>query len=512
MTDVYLDLQGISKSFPGVQALDNVDFDLRKGEVHGLVGENGAGKSTLIKIIMGIYKNDSGNIFLEGEEIGIHNPSDAIDIGFRAIYQDVNLCRHLTVAENLLLGKQPRKGRIVNWKSLYERAQNIIDDLALNIDVHAQVRTLSVAQQEMVCIAKSVYEEAKVIIFDEPTALLTEDETVRLFNIIRDLKEREISVIYISHRLEEIFEICDRTTILRDGKKVCTVDTDQLTEDEMISLMVGRTFEDLYISDHVSNRQDEVVLEVKDLSKEGKYKDISFDLHKGEILGISGLVGAGRSDIMKALFGAEKFDKGSISIHGKETVISSPMAAIRNGLAYLPEDRRHEGLALGLTVSENLNMTSFQLNHKFGLVDGSNEKTVTDTFIEKLDIRTPSSKQQIAKLSGGNQQKVVIGKWLAIDSDILIFDEPTIGVDVGTKREIYKLLYDLTAQGKSLIVISSYLPEVIGVSDRVMVIHEGKNMGFLEREELSEVSLLRMASGLATADEIRAQTKTGVTS
>ena len=492
--EIILRTEGICKSFPGVKALDKINFELSKGEIHALVGENGAGKSTFIKILMGVDTPNEGNIYIKNEKTEIKNEQTALDLGLRAVYQDVNLAQDLTVAENFFLGKIPTRHGIVDWKKMVTEAQKAVDKIGLQLDVRRKVKSIPLAKQEMICIAKSVYENAKVIIFDEPTALLTSEETEILFKIIRDLKENGISVIYISHRLEELYQICDRATIFKDGTQVAVKEMKEISQDEMIQLMVGRELGNLYTVE--SHKQEEEVLRVEKISKEGCFKDVSFTLHRGEILGLSGLVGAGRTEVVRTIFGAEKITSGSIYRNGKKVNINRPLDAIKMGIGLLPENRRKEGLALQLSIEFNINSVVYQGHSRYGLIDLKKEKELPCKYIRDVKIKTPSSKQKVVKLSGGNQQKVVISKWLAEQCDILIFDEPTVGIDVGTKQEIYKIMSELTAQGISIIVVSSYLPEVIGLADNIIVMYEGRMTGSIPKEEVTEAKLMTYASGM----------------
>lgn len=494
-------MEKISKTFPGVKALDNVGFSVYPGEVHALVGENGAGKSTLIKILMGVFQKDEGTIYLNGEKTEINNPAQARALGLGAVYQDVMLAPHLTVGENFFLGKLPQTSvKTVDWKTVNRVTASVLESLDIKINPKTLVKNLTVAQQEMVVIAKTIHEEARVIIFDEPTALLAGDETEELFSLIEKLKKKNVGIIYISHRMEEIFRVSDRVTVLKDGKYVTTLITAQTNENTLISLMVGRDARDMYAIKH-GNLEDETVLEIDNITKRGKFENISFKLKKGEILGMFGLVGSGRTDIVRCIFGAEKFDSGEIRVDNKKVEIKSPIDAIKLGIGLLPEDRKKQGLCLGLAVSNNINLALYPEISKFGVVNASKEKSVAEEFRKSLAIKTPSLMQKVRNLSGGNQQKVVMAKWLSKRSRIFIFDEPTAGVDVGAKAEIYKLFETLTRQGNSIIMISSYLPEIMGLADRAAVISEGKLMGILSREEYSAMSnadeekFIKMASG-----------------
>ena len=486
-------MTGISKAFPGVKALNRVNLTVKKGEVHGLVGENGAGKSTLIKILMGAYQKDEGQIFVDGQEVEITGPSVAKQLGLGAVYQEITLAPHLSVGENFFLGKLPTKNGLVDWATVNSVARETLEQLDLDIDPRLRLKDLTVAQQEMVAIAKMVHERAKLVVFDEPTALLTTEETDQLFEIIRRLKEDGVAVIYISHRLEEIFRICDTVTVLKDGEWVGTLPVSEVDEDRLISMMVGRTLEDIYsIKRHKGQN---VVLEVRGLTKEPRFRDISFELHQGEILGMFGLVGSGRTDVVRAIFGATKPDAGEITINGKRHNPESPQDGINMGIGFLPEDRKLQGLALKLSVQDNINLVVYPQIAKLGIIDGAEKKNRALRYIDELRIRTPSMVQRVDRLSGGNQQKVVVSKWLTADSEIFIIDEPTTGVDVGAKMEIYKIFEALTARGASIILISSYLPEVLGLADRILVMHEG-NLAGIVGNDATEEEIMRLASGL----------------
>ncbi len=487
-------MTGISQQFPGVQALRGVNLSVKKGEVHAVVGENGAGKSTLIKILMGVYQKDEGQIFIDGQEVEIPNPIVAKGLGLGAVYQEITLAPHLSVGENFFLGKIPTKNGLVDWATLNRITAETLAKLELDIDPRDKLKDLTVAQQEMVAIGKMVYEKAKVVVFDEPTALLTTEETEQLFEIIERLKEQGVGVIYISHRLEEIFAICDTVTVLKDGERVGTHPVEDIDEDRLISMMVGRDLEDIYsIARH---KTDQVVLQVKGLTREPRFRNASFELHKGEILGMFGLVGSGRTDIVRAVFGADRPDSGEVIVNGERRNHQSPIDGINTGIGFLPEDRKLHGLALKLSVSNNINLVVYDNISKLGVISKAEERARSLKFIDELRIRTPSMFQQSEKLSGGNQQKVVVSKWLNAESEIFIFDEPTNGVDVGAKLEIYKIFEQLTARGASIILISSYLPEVMGLSDRILVMHEGNVTGIIG-SDTTEEEILRMASGLS---------------
>ncbi len=492
--ETLLELQGICKSFPGVLALDDAQFSLYPGEVHAIVGENGAGKSTLIKILTGVHARDRGSIAFEGRPCEIRSPMEAKRLGIGAVYQDINMALHLSVAENFFLGNPPRGAMgTVNWRRMREEAQATLDRYDIHVDARAIVKDLTVAQQEMVTIAKTVYQKAKVIIFDEPTALLANDETEELFAIIRKLKEDGVGIIYISHRLEEIFAICDRVTVMKDGKWMKTMPTADTNEDELISLMVGRSVVDMYKRKHFP--PGETVLEARGLTAKGKFTDISFALHRGEVLGFFGLVGSGRTEVMRAVFGAEPPDSGEVFVHGEKTRLAAPRDAIRRGIGFLPEDRKTQGLSLGLSIVLNTNLVAYHRVSRCGVINLHKETGVAENYREKIGIKTPTVRQLVRNLSGGNQQKVVVSKWLAEGSDIFIFDEPTVGVDVGAKQEIYRLFEGLLAEGHAIIVISSYLPEAMGLSDRLLIMRNGRLSGeFAAGEGYNDETILRAAT------------------
>ena len=479
-------MEGISKSFPGVQALSGINLSVRPSSVHALIGENGAGKSTLIKVLMGVYGNNyEGKIYIEGKETAIQNPMQAKSLGLLAIYQDITMAPHLSVGENFFLGRLPRKGASVDWKKVYKDSEAILQDLGINVDVRKKLSELTVAQQEMISVAKAVSEDAKLAIFDEPTALLTDEDTRMLFGIIRRMKEKGLGIIYISHRLEELFEICDEVTVLKDGKFAGHKLISETNSDELVSMMVGREMTDMYDIEHPA--VGETVLEVRGLTKKGVFEDISFKVHRGEILGLFGLVGSGRTETVRTIFGAERYDSGSVLVEGKEVKISNPADAIKNGISLLPENRREQGLCLALSIKHNTNLASYGDISRLGGVDLKREHANAQHYKDAIGIKTPSLEQLVRNLSGGNQQKVVISKWLCKKSKVFIFDEPTVGIDVNAKREIYKLLEKLTMEGNSIILISSYLPEVLGLANRVVVFSEGKVAGEISSDEIRNI-------------------------
>ncbi len=496
MSKTLILMEGIEKRFPGVLALDQASFELRAGEVHALVGENGAGKSTLMKIIGGIYSKNSGHLYVDGQDVVVENPRMAQDLGISIIHQELNLMPHLTIAQNIFIGREPREkiSFMVDDKKTNKEAKALFKMLNLNLDPNTKVADLTVAKQQMVEIAKALSFNAKVLIMDEPTAALTDSEIEDLFSIIRQLRDSGVGIIHISHRLEELKLIADRVTVMRDGKTIDTLTIEEASKDKIIGLMVGRTIYEAE-PELPENPSDEVVLEVRNLNRGKELKDISFELRKGEIVGFAGLMGAGRTEVARAIFGADSFDSGEIYIKGQKVQIKTPQDAVSRGIGYLSEDRKRYGLTLGMDVTENTVMASMKefLNNYIWL-NFKKSKDKTNEMIETLKIKTPKITQKVKFLSGGNQQKVVIGKWLTADTDILIFDEPTRGIDVGAKSEIYKLLNDLVERGKSIIMISSELPEVLRMSHRVVVMCEGRITGILSAKEMTQEKIMELAT------------------
>ncbi|MBN2659126.1 MAG: sugar ABC transporter ATP-binding protein [Spirochaetales bacterium] len=494
-TDTVLSMRGIDKQFPGVQALSNVNFDLRKGEVHALLGENGAGKSTLMKVLGGIYTPESGDIFINGEKADITGVQASQALGISIIHQELVLVPYLTIAENIFLGKEPVKGRFnfVDFETMKIRAQEVLDSFGLDISAEDRIESLSVAQQQMVEIAKALSVDAAIIVMDEPTASLTNKETERLFELIEDLRSRGKAVVYISHRMEELFRISDRVTVMRDGQYIGTKNTADTTRQELIQMMVGRKLDEFF--KHSSHQSGEEVLRVEGLTREGVFNDIGFSLKKGEILGLSGIVGAGRTELARALFGIDPIDGGKIILNGKDVKISSPVEAIENGLALVPESRKEQGLVLSESVGFNLTLQVLSRFIRLIRVNRKKENSIIGDYVERLSIKTPSGETKIESLSGGNQQKVVIAKWLATNPSILILDEPTRGVDVNAKMEIYTLINSLAEQGLAIILISSELPEILNMSDRVLVMFHGEIKAELNRDELSQEKIMHYATG-----------------
>ena len=494
MGELLVEMTDISKSFPGVHALDGARFELRAGEVHGLVGENGAGKSTLMKVLAGIYKRDAGTIKVKGVEVDIPSPRAAQALGIAIIHQELNLMGHLTVAQNIFIGREPKHGFWLDEKALNRKAVQLFEELHLRLDPRARVSGLAVAQQQMVEIAKALSYNSDVLIMDEPTAALTETEIEELFRITRHLRERGHGIVHISHRLEELKQITDRVTVMRDSKYIDTVITADATIGQIISMMVGRTIfeESPELPEHPSP---EVVLEVRNLKRGRVIRDVSFQLHRGEILGVAGLVGAGRTEVMRAVFGADAKDSGEILVHGKAAAINTPQDAVKLGIGYLSEDRKRYGLALPMDVEANTVMASLKRFTGFlGRINFARTRQTALEYVNSLAIKTPGVGQRTKNLSGGNQQKVVIAKWLTADTEILIFDEPTRGIDVGAKSEIYKLLNDLAREGKAVIMISSELPEILRMSHRVLVMCEGRITGELTAAEASQEAIMTFAT------------------
>ena len=492
---VILEMKGIVKSFGPVKALKGVDLDLRAGEVHALMGENGAGKSTLMKVLTGIHDANEGTIHYNGKQVAYSKPKDAMEDGIVIVHQELNMLNHLTVAQNIFIGREEfRHNWLIDDGASIKKAKKLFDLLKLDINPTEKVGNLTVGKQQMVEIAKALSMDAKVIVFDEPTAALTESEINELFVIIDDLRAKGVGIIYISHRMDEIARITDRVTVMRDGEYVGTVNTKETTKDEIIAMMVGRTiYEDPKAASAVADDAP-VVLEVKNLKAGSSVKDVSFQLRKGEILGFSGLMGAGRTEVARLLFGADKKESGTIFVNGKEVTINSPQDAIREGIGYLSEDRKRFGCIVDMTIADNTVMTNLDHYIKGFLIDDREIVKVSDKFVDSLKTKTPSSKQLVRNLSGGNQQKVVIAKWLEQNSDILIFDEPTRGIDVGAKSEIYTLMNDLVAQGKSIIMISSELTEILRMSDRIVVMCEGRKTGELDISQATQERILALAT------------------
>ena len=492
-----LEMKDISKTFPGVKALDHVQLQVRPGEVHALMGENGAGKSTLMKILMGIYTkdDDGGEILFDGKPYVVSNPKEAMDRGVAMIHQELNPILDMPVYENIFVGRELRKNGLVDKKAEIEQAQKLIEECGLHVSPRETLRNLTVAQCQLIEIIKAISVNAKVIIMDEPTAAITEREVELLFGHIRRLKEKGVAIIYISHRMAEIFAICDRVSVYRDGQYIGTGTTKELDENQLIKMMVGREITDVYPK--LDADIGEAVFEAKNIVRaDNKVKGVSLTVRRGEILGIGGLVGAGRSELVEGIFGMHALSQGEIYVHGKHVKVSSPQDIIREGVALITEDRKVTGLNLSGTVNDNIAMVAIKKLLTNGLYDRGKARRASQEYIDKLNIKTPSAEQIVGNLSGGNQQKIVIAKWLLNDPDIIILDEPTRGIDVGAKRDIYLLLGNLVRQGKAVIIISSEIPELMGICDRIMVMCEGNYSGEVSREEFSQERIMELASAI----------------
>ena len=492
MEDNILELKGITKLYPGVRALNNVSLSFRRGEVHALCGENGAGKSTLIKTISGAISPSAGEIIIEGKSYSSMTPNGSREAGIAVVYQEFTLVPVLSAAENIFMGGFHKKGMVLDRKSMYDAAAKTFARMGIELDPRIEVKDLTTGYQQIVEIAKAVSRNAKILIMDEPSAPLTTNEVEAMFNIVRVLKEEGVTIIYISHRLEEIFQLADRVSVLRDGEYIATRDIADTNKDELIQLMVGRTLSQTYPQRDCIT--DEVVLEAKHLSGNG-VKDISFQLRKGEILGLGGLVGAGRTELCEMIFGVYPIQSGELYLHGKQIKPTSPSSAVQQGIALVPEDRKRHGIIGIMTVGDNLTLSSIGKLTKGFTIDRKAQTNYAQTQVDAMEIKTPSLQQLVKNLSGGNQQKVVLGRWLGTDPDILIFDEPTRGIDVGAKAEIYKLMTKLVEEGKSIIMVSSDMEELLGMSDRLVVLHKGRYTGTLERSQFSQETVLKYSSG-----------------
>ena len=494
MGEVILTMKGIDKSFPGVHALDNVDLEVRKGEVHALMGENGAGKSTLMKVLTGIYSKDAGTITYEGREVSFNNPREAQDAGIVIVHQELNMMNHLTVAQNIFIGREFMNGILINDSKMNEESRKLFEQLGIDIDPTEKMGNLTVGKQQMCEIAKAISHEAKVIVFDEPSAALTEAEIEELFKIIRDLRDKQMGIVYISHRMDEIKVITDRVTVMRDGGYVGTLITSECTKDDIINMMVGRVIYEEPKTHSMVPEGAPVVLKVEHLNAGKMVQDVSFELHKGEILGFSGLVGAGRTETARALFGADPKESGDIYINGEKVEINSPQDAVRHGIGYLSEDRKRYGLVTGKSVAENTTMACLEDFTSGIFIDKRKEADAAQEYVDRLSTKTPGVDQLVLNLSGGNQQKVVVAKWLVKNSDILIFDEPTRGIDVGAKSEIYLLMSELAAEGKSIIMISSEMTEILRMSDRIVVMCEGRKTAEIDIAEATQEKIMHAAT------------------
>ncbi|KML11929.1 D-ribose transporter ATP-binding protein [Bacillus safensis] len=489
-----IEMTNIHKAFGKNTVLSGVSFDLVTGEVHALMGENGAGKSTLMNLLTGLYSLDQGTIQIDGKETAFKNPKEAEQHGIAFIHQELNIWPDMTVLENLFIGKEIyTKLGLLDTKKMKVLAQTQLDRLSVNLSLDQEAGSCSVGQKQMIEIAKALMTDAKVIIMDEPTAALTEREIEKLFQVIESLKKEGVSIVYISHRMEEIFAICDRITIMRDGKTVDTKAIPETNFHEVVKKMVGRELTDRYPERMLSTG--DIVLEVKHASRKGQFQDINFSVKAGEIVGVAGLMGAGRTEMMRSLFGLDPLDQGEIWVHGKKAVIKKPSDAVKLGIGFITEDRKDEGLMLDASIRENIGLPNLKSFSPKGLIDKKTEQDFVDLLIKRLTIKTASSDISARSLSGGNQQKVVIAKWIGIQPKVLILDEPTRGVDVGAKREIYQLMNELTDRGVAILMVSSELPEILGMSDRVLVIHEGTISGELDKTEATQERIMTLATG-----------------
>ena len=505
MEKYLLELSGISKSFPGVKALDDVGFNLKAGEVHALLGENGAGKSTLMKIISGIYQRDSGSYRLEGREIDELTPKKAQELGIAIIHQELNMCTDLTVAENMFLGRESHARGVIRQREMDRQAAEILKTLKIDIDPRTVVKKLPVSKQQMVEIAKALSTNARILIMDEPTSALTDREIAELFRIVRDLRDHGCAIVYISHRLDELKEITDRVSIFRDGRYVATRNFDETTLDEIIAMMVGREIKEKF--PHVPVAKGEKILEVSHLDS-GMVKDVSFDLYAGEIIGLSGLMGAGRTELVRAIFGADPIENGTIKLDGEVIHVRHPLDAIEHGIVLDPEDRKKQGLCTELSIRENVGLANLdRICNRWGVVRSGVEKELTRRAIKDLRIKTPSGEQTAKNLSGGNQQKVVLGKWLVRDARVVIFDEPTRGIDVASKVEIYSIMNDLKSRGIGVLFVSSEMPEVMGMSDRILVMCNGRITGNLVSKATTQDEILRCATQYNVQPNVQSATE-----
>ena len=491
MSEYILELKGITKIFPGVKALDNVQFQLKTGEIHALMGENGAGKSTFIKVITGVHQAEEGQMFLDGQEVHFKGPLDARAAGIAAIYQHVTSYPHLTVAENIFMGHEKLKHGIIQWADMNTAANKLLSQLDADFDAIDEMGALSVAQQQMVEIAKALSMEARIIIMDEPTAALTKNESERLYRIAEKLRDEGTSIIFISHRFEDMYELASRVTVFRDSQYIGTYDVDKITNNDLVKAMVGREIKDLFPKPDVKVGKE--VLRVENLSRTGYFKDVSFDVKAGEILGFTGLVGAGRTEVVQTIFGIEKYTSGKIFLEGKEVKINSPMEATKLGIGLLPEDRQHEGLILEWGIGHNITLAELKKFSKSGIINTSKEDEAAKDLAEKVDTKAQTIFDKASSLSGGNQQKIVVAKILASDLKVIILDEPTKGVDVGAKAEIYEIMGGLAQQGYAIVMISSEMPEILGMADRIVVMCNGKLTGELKRGEATQEAILEKA-------------------
>ncbi|MCC8024686.1 MAG: sugar ABC transporter ATP-binding protein [Clostridium sp.] len=497
--NVVLEMRGIHKNFPGVKALEDVDFTLRKGEIHALMGENGAGKSTLIKVLTGVEEFETGTIRIEGVSGAIVNrsPQEAQENGISTVYQEVNLCPNLSVAENLYVGREPKAGPLIDWKTMKRRAQELLAGLDIQIDVSAAVENYSIAIQQMIAIARAVDMSAKVLILDEPTSSLDDGEVEKLFVLMRQLKDKGIGIIFVTHFLEQVYAVCDRITVLRNGALVGEFKVEELPRVQLVAKMMGKDFDDLAAikKEGASTVREDVVISARGLGHKGSIKPFNLDIHKGEVIGLTGLLGSGRSELVRAIYGADKADTGELKVKGKALKVNSPIDAMMCGMAYLPENRKEEGIIADLSVRENIIVALQAKRGMFKLLTRKEQEEFTDKYIDILQIKTADRETPIRQLSGGNQQKVILGRWLLTNPEFLILDEPTRGIDIGTKTEIQKLVLRLAEEGMSVVFISSEIEEMLRTCSRMAVMRDGEKVGELAEDELSQDSIMKAIAG-----------------
>lgn len=502
--NVILSMKDINMTFPGVKALSGVDFQLREGEIHGLMGENGAGKSTLIKVLTGVYHMDSGSIMMGGERIFNHSPKEAQQNGISTVYQEVNLCPNITVAENLFIGHQPKRMGMVDWKAMNRQAKALLDELHIEVEPTRMLDECSLAIQQMIAIARAVHMECKVLILDEPTSSLDEEEVKKLFGLMKSLKEKGVGIIFVTHFLEQVYEVCDRITVLRNGELVGEYEVENLPRVMLVAKMLGKDFDDL--ADIKSERKKEAsqeipVIEAKGIGHLGSIKPFDLTVHEGEVVGLTGLLGSGRSELVRAIYGADKADSGALKVDGKEVKINTPLDAMKAGMAYLPEDRKKEGILADLSVRENIILALQVKRGMFKPMSRKEMEEAADKFIDLLQIKTASRETPIKSLSGGNQQKAIIGRWLLTNPRFLILDEPTRGIDIGTKTEIQKLMLKLADEGKSIAFISSEIEEMLRTCSRMAVLRDGRKVGEIQGEDLTQEKIMETIAGGDKADE-----------
>lgn len=498
--EIVLTMRSISKTFPGVQALDHVDFTLRSGEIHALMGENGAGKSTLIKVLTGVEEFESGEITIAGIKGSIinHSPQEAQAHGISTVYQEVNLCPNLSVAENLFIGREPRKVGLIDWKTMNKKAKELLESLDIQIDVTRALENYSIALQQMFAIARAVDMSAKVLILDEPTSSLDDNEVEKLFKLMNRLKGEGVGIIFVTHFLEQVYAVCDRITVLRNGGRVGEYETEKLPRVQLVAKMMGKDFDDLAAikkGEEAIVKSQDVVIDAKGIGRQGTIKPYDLQVHKGEVIGLTGLLGSGRSELARSLYGADKPDSGELKVNGKAVSVNTPLDAMMAGMAYLPENRKEEGIVADLSVRDNIILALQAKRGMFHLIGRKEQEELADQYIKLLQIKTATMETPVKSLSGGNQQKVILGRWLLTDPDFLILDEPTRGIDVGTKTEIQKLVVKLAGEGKSVMFISSEIEEMLRTCSRMAVLRDGQKVGELEEDELDQNSIMKAIAG-----------------